>query len=182
MRCCLESLSPFLRPGSRCRELAALIDHLRPRQSNPSESVCPVATLREHDTPTSKPTTPSACLYVRTPCLRCTSPKPPKASATLTFSTKPTGDAPQLTSQRRISPHEGQEGGSIGPASAAASTGWRNDCASPGEGVDSCRQSSQIGNPGKDTVGSENVGPSVTLALVDLPTDLTLLGMPRHRS
>ncbi len=54
----------------------------------------------------------------------------------------------KLTSQRRISPHEGQEGGSIGPASAAASFGWRNGCASPGEGVDSCRQRSQIGNPG----------------------------------
>ena len=53
----------------------------------------------------------------------------------------------KLTSQRRISPHEGQEGGSIGPASAAASFGWRNGCASPGEGVDSCRQRSQIGNP-----------------------------------
>ena len=53
-----------------------------------------------------------------------------------------------MTSQRRISPHEGQEGGSIGPASAAASFGWRNGCASPGEGVDSCRQRSQIGNPG----------------------------------
>ncbi len=56
----------------------------------------------------------------------------------------------KLTSQRRISPHEGQEGGSIGPASAAASFGWRNGCASPGEGVDSCRQRSQIGNPGQD--------------------------------
>ena len=33
------------------------------------------------------------------------------------------------------------------PASAAASFGWRNGCASPGEGVDSCRQRSQIGNP-----------------------------------
>ena len=54
----------------------------------------------------------------------------------------------KLTSQRRISPHEGQEGGSIGSASAAASFGWRNGCASPGEGVDSCRQRSQIGNPG----------------------------------
>ena len=54
----------------------------------------------------------------------------------------------KLPSQRRISPHEGQEGGSIGPASAAASFGWRNGCASPGEGVDSCRQRSQIGNPG----------------------------------
>ena len=49
---------------------------------------------------------------------------------------------------RAVSPHEGQEGGSIGPASAAASFGWRNGCASPGEGVDSCRQRSQIGNPG----------------------------------
>ena len=58
----------------------------------------------------------------------------------------------KLTSQRRISPHEGQEGGSIGPASAAASFGWRNGCASPGEGVDSCRQRSQIGNPGQDSV------------------------------
>ncbi len=56
----------------------------------------------------------------------------------------------KLTSQRRISPHEGQEGGSIGSASAAASFGWRNGCASPGEGVDSCRQRSQIGNPGLD--------------------------------
>ena len=56
----------------------------------------------------------------------------------------------KLPSQRRISPHEGQEGGSIGPASAAASFGWRNGCASPGEGVDSCRQRSQIGNPGKE--------------------------------
>ena len=56
----------------------------------------------------------------------------------------------KLTSQRRISPHEGQEGGSIGPASAAASFGWRNGCASPGEGVDSCRQRSQIGNPGPE--------------------------------
>ena len=54
----------------------------------------------------------------------------------------------KLPSQRRISPHEGQEEGSIGPASAAASFGWRNGCASPGEGVDSCRQRSQIGNPG----------------------------------
>ncbi len=54
----------------------------------------------------------------------------------------------KLTSQRRISPHEGQEGGSIGSASAAASFGWRNGSASPGEGVDSCRQRSQIGNPG----------------------------------
>ena len=54
----------------------------------------------------------------------------------------------KLTSQRRISPHEGQEGGSIGPASAAASFGWRNGCASPGRGVDWCRQRSQIGNPG----------------------------------
>ena len=34
----------------------------------------------------------------------------------------------------------------LGPGSAAASFGWRNGCASPGEGVDSCRQRSQIGN------------------------------------
>ena len=61
----------------------------------------------------------------------------------------------KLTSQRRISPHEGQEGGSIGPASAAASFGWRNGCASPGEGVDSCRQRSQIGNPGLDATQLE---------------------------
>ena len=59
------------------------------------------------------------------------------------------GVSAKLTSQRRISPHEGQEGGSIGPASAAASFGWRNGCASPGEGIDSCRQRSQIGNPGQ---------------------------------
>ena len=50
----------------------------------------------------------------------------------------------KLTSQRRISPHEGQEGGSIGPASAAASFGWRNGCASPGEGVDSWRRQRKV--------------------------------------
>ena len=64
----------------------------------------------------------------------------------------------KLTSQRRISPHEGQEGGSIGSASAAASFGWRNGCASPGEGVDSCRQRSQIGNPGLNVVGHSRYG------------------------
>ena len=65
----------------------------------------------------------------------------------------------KLTSQRRISPHEGQERGSIGPASAAASFGWRNGCASPGEGVDSCRQRSQIGNPGLDGIFSFSILP-----------------------
>ena len=76
----------------------------------------------------------------------------------------------KLTSQRRISPHEGQEGGSIGPASAAASFGWRNGCASPGEGVDSCRQRSQIGNPGLVRVLQDGaVGEDALNWILDFP-------------
>ena len=37
--------------------------------------------------------------------------------------------------------------------------GWRNGCASPGEGVDSCRQRSQIGNPGLDGIFSFSILP-----------------------
>ena len=53
----------------------------------------------------------------------------------------------------------GKKGALLGPASAAASFGWRNGCASPGEGVDSCRQRSQIGNPGLDGIFSFSILP-----------------------
>ena len=73
----------------------------------------------------------------------------------------------KLPSQRRISPHEGQEGGSIGPASATASFVWRNGCASPGQGVDSCRQRSQIGDPGLNGGSSHRREPTVDSSFVD---------------
>ncbi len=76
----------------------------------------------------------------------------------------------KLTSQRRISPHEGQEGGSIGSASAAASFGWRNGSASPGEGVDSCRQRSQIGNPGFNICASQPPVPQVPFPKIPIAT------------
>ena len=76
----------------------------------------------------------------------------------------------KLTSQRRISPHEGQEGGSIGSASAAASFGWRNGSASPDEGVDSCRQRSQIGNPGFNICASQPPVPQVPFPKIPIAT------------